>query len=158
MPVIEGKIDPMFFEPHRVIISRDLHDFEISDTDFVNRSQVWHVLTRRLAPHLRRDVCVVGTRMEARARIRWTFWHGGDAFHDWATGLLAYLEEYLDMGYYVQTRASRLVVDIDQKLGYMQPGSLSVVESLARIESALRDLSTRLEGPGAGDDPAATGD
>jgi len=62
-------------------------------------SQVWRVLTQRLRPSRESRIFSIGARLEAQARFRWTFWPGGDAFHGWATGLLAYLEEALDWGY-----------------------------------------------------------
>jgi hypothetical protein len=106
-------------------------------------SQEWHVLTQRLKLHRRSRVFIVGTRLEARACFLWTFWPGGDAFHDWATGLLAYLEEALDWGYYLNTRTDRLVATQDQRIGWV-PAGTSVFDKLQEIEGRLERLEVTL--------------
>jgi len=102
-------------------------------------SQEWHVLTQRLKLDQRSRLFIVGTRLEARACFRWTFWPGSEAFHDWATGLLAYLEEALDWGYYLNTRTDRLVALLDQRIGWV-PAGTSVFDKLQEMEGRLERL------------------
>ncbi|MBC8254121.1 MAG: hypothetical protein H8E35_08830 [Ardenticatenia bacterium] len=104
-------------------------------------SQVWQVLTQRLRLGKRSRLFIIGTRLEAQARFRWTFWPGGEDFHHWATGLLNYLEEALDWGYYLHTRTDRLVAMQDQRIGWMPEGT-SLFEKLQEIEGRLERLET----------------
>lgn len=107
-------------------------------------SQVWQVLTQRLKLAPRSRLFIVGTRLEARARFRWTFWPRGDAFHDWATGLLIYLEEALDWGYYLDTRTDRLVAFLDMRVGWVPKGS-SLWDKLQEIEGRLEQIEVAWE-------------
>jgi len=102
-------------------------------------SQIWHVLTQRLKLDPDSDLFIVGARLEARACFRWAFWPGSEPFHDWATGLLSYLEEALDWGYYLSARTDRLVADLDQRLGWV-PADTSVFDKLQEIEGRLDRL------------------
>jgi len=102
-------------------------------------SQAYRILTQRLRLSRRSQLYVVGTRLEAVARFRWTFWPASDPFHDWATGLLARLEEALDWEYFLATRADRLVADLDWKVGWVPTGT-SLVEMLQVIEGRLEEL------------------
>lgn len=103
------------------------------------RSQAYYILTQRLRLSRRSQLYVIGTRLEAVARFRWTFWPASDPFHDWATGLLARLEEALDWEYFLATRADRLVADLDWKVGWVPEGT-SLVEMLQSIEGRLEEL------------------
>ncbi len=105
-------------------------------------SQVWRVLTQRLKLHRRSQLFIIGSRLEAQARFRWTFWPGCDAFHDWATGLLVYLEEALDWGYYLDTRTDRLIAMLDERVGWVPRGT-SLFEKLQEIEGRLERLEVR---------------
>jgi hypothetical protein len=105
-------------------------------------SQVWQVLTQRLKLDKRSRVFILGTRLETHAHFLLTFWPRGDAFNDWATGLLAYLEEALDWGYYLKTRTDRLVAIQDQRLGWVPRGT-SVWEKLQEIEARLGRLEVQ---------------
>ena len=102
-------------------------------------SQAYRILTQRLRLSRRSQLYVVGTRLEAVARFRWTFWPASDLFHDWAAGLLARLEEALDWKYFLATRADRLVADLDWKVGWVPTGT-SLVEMLQSIEGRLEEL------------------
>ncbi len=102
-------------------------------------SQAYRILTQRLRLSSRSQLYLIGTRLEAVARFRWTFWPASDPFHDWATGLLARLEEALDWKYFLATRADRLVADLDWKVGWVPEGT-SLVEMLQGIEGRLEEL------------------
>jgi hypothetical protein len=106
---------------------------------FDEESQAYRILTQRLRLSSRSQLYVVGTRLEAVACFRWTFWPASDSFHDWATGLLARLEEALDWDYFLATRADRLVADLDWKVGWVPEGT-SLVEMLQSIEGRLEEL------------------
>lgn len=103
------------------------------------RSQAYRILTQRLRLSSRSQLYVIGTRLEAAAYFRWAFWSASDPFHDWATGLLARLEEALDWEYFLATRADRLVADLDWKVGWVPEGT-SLVEMLQSIEGRLEEL------------------
>ncbi len=105
-------------------------------------SQVWRVLTRRLRLDRRSQLFIIGSRLEAQAHFRWTFWPGGEGFHNWATGLLTYLEEALDWGYYLETRTDRLVAALDERVGWV-PSGTSVFDKLQEIEGRLERLEAR---------------
>lgn len=102
-------------------------------------SQPMHVFLQRLKLHRGSQLHVVGTRLEAVARFQWAFLPGSELFHDWATGLLSYLEEALDWGYFLATRPARLITDVDWKMGWVPHGS-SVWEKLEEIEARLEGL------------------
>lgn len=117
------------------------------------RSQPYRVLTQDqgLGPHSR--VYVLATRLEARASLHWTLLRGADAFHDWAAGLLCYLEEALDWGYYLNTRSDRLVAQIDEHMGRVHNGA-SLFDRLEQLEKQLRSLERK--DSRAGENGAAT--
>lgn len=102
-------------------------------------SQPVQVFLQRLKLHRGSQLVVVGTRLEAVAHFRWAFLPGSEPFHDWATGLLSYLEEALDWGYFLAARPDRLIADLDWKMGWVPEGS-SVWEKLEEIEARLEEL------------------
>lgn len=102
-------------------------------------SQPVRVFLQRLKLSKRSQLYVVGTRLEAMARFQWAFLPGSEPFHDWATGLLSYLEEALDWGYFLATRPARLITDLDWKMGWVPHGT-SVWEKLEEIEARLEEL------------------
>jgi hypothetical protein len=102
-------------------------------------SQPVRVFLQRLKLSKRSQLYVVGTRLEAVARFQWAFLPGSEPFHDWATGLLSYLEEALDWLYFLATRPDRLITDLDWKMGWVPKGT-SVWEKLEEIEGRLEDL------------------
>ncbi len=103
------------------------------------KSQPMQVFLQRLKLHRGSQLVVVGTRLEAVAQIRWAFLPGSEPFHDWATGLISYLEEALDWGYFLTMRPDRLIADLDWKMGWVPKGT-SVWEKLEEIEGRLEEL------------------
>ncbi|MBN1485634.1 MAG: hypothetical protein JXA37_13045 [Chloroflexia bacterium] len=105
-------------------------------------SKTGRVLTHRLHPDPRTEVHILRSRFEARARLRWTLWKGSDPFHRWAAGLLARLEESLDLIYYLESRPERIIEELEWKVGWVdRKAPLAVL--LARIEARLEDLEMR---------------
>ncbi len=102
-------------------------------------SQPMRVFLQRLKLHRDSRLYVVGTRLEAVARFRWAFLSASEPFHDWASGLLSYLEEALDWGRFLATRPNRLITDLDWKMGWV-PVETSVWEKLEEIEARLEEL------------------
>ena len=104
------------------------------------RSQPYRALTTNLKPGADSQLHVIGTRIEAKAFLRWTLLPSSEPFHHWAAGLLARLEEALDFGYYIATRPDRIIRDLEWKLGWVPEGS-SIVEMLGTLEGRLDDLA-----------------
>ncbi len=102
-------------------------------------SQPYQALTSRMRLSDASQLYVVGTRMEAIAYLRYTLLPVSEPFHEWATGLLARLEEALDFGYYVATRPARIVRDLEWKVGWVPEGT-TIVEMLQAIEGRLEAL------------------
>ena len=103
------------------------------------RGKTYRVLTQRLWPDQRSEIHILTSRLTAQAHFRWALWKGSDPFHQWATGLLARLEEALDFGYFTRTRPDRILGDLDWKIGWVESGD-SLVDTLARIEARLEEL------------------
>lgn len=103
------------------------------------RSQPYRALTNRMTLDERSRLYVVGTRLEAIARLRWTLLPASERFHRWATGFLARLEEALDFRYFIDTLPARIVRDLDWKIGWVPQGS-SIVDMLQTIEGRLEEL------------------
>jgi len=102
-------------------------------------SQPFRAITTRLRLSKDSQIYVIGTRIQAKVYLRWTFLPSSEPFHHWATGLLARLEEALDFGYYITTRPDRIIRDLEWKLGWVPEGS-SIVEMLGTLEGQLEDL------------------
>ena len=102
-------------------------------------SQPMRVFLQRLKLHRGSQLYVVGTRLEAVARSRWAFLSASEPFHDWATGLISYLEEALDWGRFLATRPDRLITDLDWKMGWVPEGT-SLFDKLQEIEGRLERL------------------
>ena len=104
--------------------------------------QTWHILTERLSlseEEKQEQVFLIGARMEATAHFRWTILRRSELFHDWATGLLAFLEEALDWDYFLATRPQRLLADLAWKVGWVAKGS-SLMDALQEILGRLEHL------------------
>lgn len=104
--------------------------------------QAWQILTERLSlseEEKREQVFLVGARMEATAHFRWAILRRSEPFHDWATGLLAFLEEALDWDYFLDTRPHRLLADLAWKVGWVAKGS-SLMDALQEILGRLEQL------------------
>jgi len=102
-------------------------------------SQPYQALTARMRLSERSQLYVVGSRLEAIASLRRTLLPASEAFHEWATGLLARLEEALDFGYYLTTRPARIARDLEWKIGWVPEGT-SIVDMLQTIEARLEAL------------------
>lgn len=102
-------------------------------------SRPYQALTTRMRLGDSSQLYVVGVRLEATAYLRWTLLPASEPFQQWATGLLARLEEALDFEYYVATRPDRVVRDLEWKLGWVPEGT-SLVEMLQAIEGRLEAL------------------
>jgi len=102
-------------------------------------SQPYQALTARMRLDDHSQLYVVGSRMEAIAHLRWTLLPASEPFHEWATGLLARLEEALDFQYYIATQPARIARDLEWKIGWVPEGS-SIVEMLQAIEGRLEAL------------------
>jgi hypothetical protein len=122
-------------------------------------SQPFEALTTRMRLGEDSQLYVVGSRIEASAELRYTLLPSSEPFQNWATGLLACLEEALDFVYYIATRPDRVVRDLEWKIGWVPDGT-SIVDILQSIEGRLEALETREaaraldavdeeEGPGA---------
>jgi len=99
-------------------------------------------LTERLSlseEEKREQVFLIGARMEATAHFRWAILRRSEPFHDWATGLLAFLEEALDWDYFLATRPHRLLADLAWKVGWVAKGS-SLMDALQEILGRLEHL------------------
>jgi hypothetical protein len=116
--------------------------------------QVWQILTERLPiseEEKREQIFLVGARMEATAHFRWAIWPGSEPFHEWATGLLAFLEEALDWDYFLAAQPGRLLADLAWKVGWMEKGTSlidvlgEILERLERIEQAMAMLPSEEE-------------
>jgi len=103
--------------------------------------QVWRILTQHLRLGQRSELYVLNARLEARAHFRWTLLPRSDPFHQWATSLLARLEEALDWGYFIETRPNRILADLDWKIGWWERDD-SLADTLARIERRLEELES----------------
>jgi hypothetical protein len=103
------------------------------------RSQPFQALTTHMRLGEDSQLYVVGTRMEAVARLRRTLLPDSEPFHRWAAGLLARLEEGLDFAYYIATRPDRVIRDLEWKIGWVPEGT-SIVEMLQGIEGRLGEL------------------
>ena len=126
-----------------------------------HHSQAYQTLTTRMRLDDNSQLHAVGSRIEAIASLRRTLLPASEPFHEWATGLLARLEEALDFGYYLATRPARVVRDLEWKIGWVPEGT-SIVEMLQAIEGRLEALEMGAaiaaleeegdEGPGARDE------
>jgi len=106
------------------------------------RGQVWNILTERLSlpeEKKREQVFLVGARLEAMAYLRWAILRDSEPFQNWATGLLAALEEALDWDYFLVNRPARLVADLAWKVGWVQRGS-SLADMLQEVLGRLERL------------------
>lgn len=104
--------------------------------------QAWQILTERLSlseEEKREQVFLLGARMEVTAHFRWAILRRSEPFHDWATGLLAFLEEALDWDYFLAIRPDRLLVDLAWKVGWVAKGS-SLMDALQEILGRLEQL------------------
>lgn len=120
-------------------------------------SQPYQALTTRMRLSERSQLTVVGSRVEAIAHLRRTLLPASEPFHEWATGLLARLEEALDFQYYIASRPARVIRDLEWKIGWVPEGT-SIVEMLQAIEARLEALEVgvavaalekdRSQGPG----------
>jgi hypothetical protein len=108
-------------------------------------TQTRHILTQHLRLSERSELYILNARLEARAHFRWTLLSRSDLFHQWASNLLARLEEALDWRYFLETRPARLLADLDWKVGWWERGD-SLVDALARIERRLEELEIELGG------------
>lgn len=102
-------------------------------------SQPYQALTSYMRLAKGSELHVVGTRIEAVARLHGTLLPTSEPFHRWATGLLARLEEALDFAYYIATRPDRIIRDLEWKIGWVPEGT-SIVEMLQALEGRLEDL------------------
>ncbi|MDY7079929.1 MAG: hypothetical protein SXV54_23850 [Chloroflexota bacterium] len=131
-----------------------------------HHSQPYQALTTRMRLSDETRLYVVGSRIETVAHLRHTLLPASEPFHEWATGLLARLEEALDFGYYIATRPSRITRDLEWKIGWLPEGS-SIVDMLQTIEARLEALEMgvavaaleedRDEEPGAREDDRREG-
>jgi hypothetical protein len=121
------------------IVVRCLRHYWAADYD----QKIGRALGEGLQPSQRRWFWVLGSRAEARASFRLAFLPRADSFHEWATGLLAYLEEELDWGYFERSRPDRMVVDLPWKIGDL-PDNASVWGKLMDIETRLMQLETEI--------------
>lgn len=102
-------------------------------------SQPYRALTARMRLSEDSQLYVVGSRIEAVAQLHRTLLPASESFQEWATGLMARLEEALDFQYYVATRPARITRDMEWKIGWVPEGS-SIVEMLQTIEARLEAL------------------
>ena len=102
-------------------------------------SRPYQALTTRMRLSDSSQLYVVGARMEATAYLRRTLLPASEPFQEWATGLLARLEEALDFEYYIATRPARVIRDLEWKIGWVSEGT-SIVEMLQAIEGRLEAL------------------
>jgi hypothetical protein len=102
-------------------------------------SQPYETLMTRSRLAKGAKVYAVGNRIEASARIRGALLPASEPFHTWAAGLLARLEEALDLGYYLAQRPARVIRDLEWKIGWVPEGT-SLVEMLQGIEARLEAL------------------
>jgi hypothetical protein len=86
---------------------------------------------------------VISSHIEVRLTSRWTFLPFGDAFHEWAAGLLAFLEEELDWDYFEQSLPDRLITNVLWKLADAPEGA-SYWQKLEAIEERLIEPSASL--------------
>lgn len=82
------------------------------------------------------NLYVVGTRFVIQAEFRMTMLRRSAAFHEWSTYLIAFLEEALDWGYFLEHRPQRMLVDLPWKIGDL-PSGASLWEKLNEIEHQL---------------------
>jgi len=99
----------------------------------------YHALTRYLRLPDGSRIHVIGSRFEARAYLRRTLLPASEPFHEWATGLLARLEEVLDFGYHIATRPDHIIRGLEWKIGWVPDGTC-IVEMLQAIEGRLEQL------------------
>lgn len=95
-------------------------------------SQPQYVLTQGVPLEQRSEVRVVNARVQAQARFRWVLLPSGEAFHRWATHLLARLEEALDWAHFMRSRSGRILADLSWKVGRWDRGD-SIADALGRI-------------------------
>lgn len=91
------------------------------------------------------DLFVLVTRLEATVSFRLTFLSRTNSFHEWATGLLAHLEEALDWGYFLVSRPDRMIVDLPWKIGDLPRPGDSVWGKLCEVEERLETIETGLD-------------
>lgn len=87
---------------------------------------------------------VVGTRFTATAAFRRTLFAGTDPFQQWATQLLAFIEEALDWNYFLEQRPPQIIRDLPWKIGDL-PRDGSLWEKLEQIDARLARIEARGE-------------
>lgn len=107
--------------------------------------QPGRVLSEGLPPDDKSDFYVLGSRIAVRADFEWAFLPSRDAFHLWATGLLAQLEEALDWGFFLRSRADRIIWDIPWKIGDLPGPETSLWKKLCEMEDRLKRIGSDVE-------------
>ncbi|MEA3309789.1 MAG: hypothetical protein U9Q70_09805 [Chloroflexota bacterium] len=102
-------------------------------------SQPYRASAERLKLHEDSELHVIGTRLEAVARLNYTFLPAGDPCREWLTGFLARLEESLDYDYYLATLPDHIIRELAWKVGWVPAGS-SLVEMLQCLQGQLEEL------------------
>jgi hypothetical protein len=100
------------------------------------RHKVGRILGAGLSPNQQEQLRVLTSRIEATASSRWILIPAVDAFHEWATGLIAFLEEELDWGYFEHGLTDRIVTDLMWMIGDL-PEGVSIWDKLTSIETRL---------------------
>lgn len=108
-------------------------------------SQPYRACAERLRLHGDSELHVIGTRLEAVARLRYALWPAGEPFQEWATGLLARLEEFLDYDYYLAALPHQIIRELEWKVGWVPTGS-SLVEMLQVLTTRLEELELSIAG------------
>ena len=88
---------------------------------------------------------VFGSRIQVRGELQYGIPPEEDPMQQWVTGLLSYLEEALDFGYFLQHRPMRMIPDIAWKVGDMNPND-SLARKLDGLQRQLNGLEKKLEG------------
>jgi hypothetical protein len=101
--------------------------------------KIARILGINLPPKQRETLRVLISQVEAKASSRWVFLPFGDAFHEWATGLLAFLEEELDWVYFEQSLPDRMIMDLLWMIGDLPEGA-SLWQKVESIEAQLTGL------------------
>lgn len=94
------------------VILRTLRRYWPANTD----EHIGRVLGERVPQGQRRSLWVLVSRVEAWILLPKVYRRNVDLFHDWATGLLAFLEETLDWAYFDQQRTEMMLAELCARL------------------------------------------
>lgn len=98
--------------------------------------KIARILGGGLQPKQKDTLRVLISQVEVKAASRWVFLPFGDAFHEWATGLLSFLEEEVDWGYFEQSLPDRMIMDLLWMIGDLPEGA-SLWQKMESIEAQL---------------------